>query len=100
MSVSYARVTKVLFGLTTILSVYGIIQYVFLPPWDAFWLQNVSAQGSLSFGKPFPFQVRVFSMLNSPGPFGSFMACILHMVFPTFAPPRPSLLAQMPFWLI
>jgi putative inorganic carbon (HCO3(-)) transporter len=100
MSVSYVRITKVLFGLTTILSVYGIIQYVFLPPWDAFWLQNVSAQGALSFGKPFPYQVRVFSMLNSPGPFGSFMACMLLMSFPTIGPPRTSLLAQMPFWLI
>lgn len=100
MSVSYARITKVLFGLTTILSVYGIIQYLFLPPWDAFWLQNVSAQGSLSFGKPLPYQVRVFSMLNSPGPFGCFLACILLMSLPALSVRRPLLLAQVPFWLI
>jgi hypothetical protein len=54
---------------TVITGVYGIIQYLVAPAWDRFWLENVFELGNTSFGRPEPFQIRVFSTLNSPGPF-------------------------------
>ena len=54
---------------TLITGVYGIVQYLVAPAWDRFWLENVFEMGNTSFGRPEPFQIRVFSTLNSPGPF-------------------------------
>jgi hypothetical protein len=47
-----------------ILSVYALIQFVFVPPWDAAWMVNSEMT---SIGWPEPFRVRVFSTLNAPG---------------------------------
>ena len=57
-----------------ILGLYGIYQFVSPPAWDLYWLENVM-QGGLneSFGRPEAFQVRVWSSLNSPGPFANMM---------------------------
>ena len=52
------------------MGVYGIIQYVFVPPWEQFFLNNT---GATSFGKPEPFQIRVFSSLGSPQSFAVIM---------------------------
>ncbi|MBF2026255.1 MAG: O-antigen ligase family protein [Oscillatoriales cyanobacterium C42_A2020_001] len=49
---------------------YGIFQYCIVPEWDRFYLNNLSAS---SFGKPFPFEIRVFSTQNSPQDFGVIM---------------------------
>lgn len=50
---------------TLVLGIYGVIQFILMPPWDALWMR-----GSISFlnsiGNPLPLQVRVFSLLNSP----------------------------------
>ncbi len=48
------------------LGAYGLVQWVLLPPWDRRWMQNV-ADKITSFGLAKPFDVRVFSSLNSPG---------------------------------
>jgi len=53
-----------------ILSAYAIVQFVFLPEWDRLWMQNVDMR---SIGLPEPFLVRVFSTMNSPGPYAIFM---------------------------
>jgi putative inorganic carbon (HCO3(-)) transporter len=99
-STAHARVMRVLFALTTVVSVYGVVQYVVAPAWDALWLQNQIDQGSFSFGKPLPFQIRVFSTLNSSGIFGMYMAIVLLIVLPQLSLRRPLLLAQIPIWLI
>jgi putative inorganic carbon (HCO3(-)) transporter len=65
----------VAFSNTAILvAVYGIIQYVMVPPWDAFWMNHVEMT---SIGHPFPLEIRVFSTLNSPGPAGMYMGTAL-----------------------
>ena len=51
-------------------SIYGIIQFVFLPSWDAYWMQNADMA---SIGLPLPFAVRVFSTFNAPGVFAIFL---------------------------
>ncbi|MDP4098953.1 O-antigen ligase family protein [Paenibacillus sp. P96] len=52
-------------------SLYGIIQYLTVPPWDAFWMNHVEMN---SIGLPYPLEIRVFSTLNSPGPCAFFLA--------------------------
>ncbi|GGA03076.1 hypothetical protein GCM10008018_56420 [Paenibacillus marchantiophytorum] len=65
----------VAFSNTAILiAVYGIIQYIVVPPWDAFWMNHVEMT---SIGQPYPLEIRVFSFLNSPGPAGMYMGTAL-----------------------
>lgn len=52
------------------LSAYGVLQFALMPPWDAYWMAHA---GMSSIGQPLPFRVRVFSTLNAPGVFASFL---------------------------
>ena len=49
-----------------VMGIYGIAQFFLAPPWDTFWM-IVSEQ--FVQGKPYPMQIRVFSTMNSSGPF-------------------------------
>lgn len=49
-----------------IMGLYGVIQYIDPPPWDRYWML---ASKMLSIGLPIPYHVRIFSTMNSPGPF-------------------------------
>ena len=53
-----------------VMSLYGLYQYFFLAPWDAYWMETSSLT---SIGNPFPMQVRVFSTMNAPQPFADFL---------------------------
>jgi hypothetical protein len=57
-----------------VLGVYGVAQFVLVPAWDAFWLRNAPIN---SAGFPHPFQVRVFSTMNSPAPFASVLGTLM-----------------------
>lgn len=52
-----------------VMGLYGIVQFLLAPEWDKFWLINVIKGGSTAFGLPVPLGIRVFSTMNSPGPF-------------------------------
>lgn len=57
-----------------VLGVYGIYQYVRPPAWDCAWLEGIpDGWESSSFGQPFPFEIRVWSTMNSPGVFAGMM---------------------------
>ncbi|HEY6488954.1 MAG: O-antigen ligase family protein [Terracidiphilus sp.] len=57
-----------------VLGVYGIYQYVRPPAWDCAWLEGIpGGWESSSFGQPFPFEIRVWSTMNSPGLFAAMM---------------------------
>ncbi|MBW4468477.1 MAG: O-antigen ligase domain-containing protein [Pegethrix bostrychoides GSE-TBD4-15B] len=60
---------------------YGVFQYIVAPEWDSFWLTNVIASGSLSFGRPEPLMIRVWSTMHAPGVFASAMAAALLLLF-------------------
>jgi hypothetical protein len=60
------------------MGIYGVIQYFVLPGWDAFWMQNARMS---SIGKAQPEQVRIFSTLDSPGPFAVSMGASLIVLF-------------------
>jgi len=51
---------------------------VYPAPWDQAWM---TASGMTSIGQPEPFEVRVFSMLNAPGPFAVVMMAGLVVLF-------------------
>lgn len=57
-----------------VLGGYGVFQFVSPPAWDTFWLANAPID---SAGFPHPFQVRVFSTLNSPAPFAAVLGVLL-----------------------
>jgi putative inorganic carbon (HCO3(-)) transporter len=98
--VSYRRITRLLFGLTTCISVYGMIQYVVAPVWDCLWLKYVIEGGATSFGHPAPFEIRVFSTLSDPGTFAVFLAWMLLLVLPELSLRKPLLLIQTALWLV
>ncbi len=59
-----------------VIGAYAVWQYVSPSNWDRFWMLNVSGTISV-LGRPEPFQVRVFSTMNSPASFGTYAACSL-----------------------
>lgn len=71
--------------MTLLTGAYGIYQFFTAPGWDALWLSNVDA---VSFGRPEPMEIRVFSTLNSPGPFGVVMMAGLLLLFAVKKPLR------------
>jgi putative inorganic carbon (hco3(-)) transporter len=70
----FKRFAGAAFLFAALSSLYGIIQYVVVPQWDAYWLQNA---GIGSAGKPEPYQVRVWGTLNAPGPFAFYLMIAL-----------------------
>lgn len=54
-----------------IMTVYGVLQFVAPLPWDLVWMLNVD---NATFGRPEPYGIRVFSMMNSPGTTSFFVA--------------------------
>ncbi|NEQ49241.1 MAG: O-antigen ligase domain-containing protein [Leptolyngbya sp. SIO3F4] len=55
---------------TVVMGSYGIYQFCLMPPWDAFYMKQISAA---SFGAPIPFEVRVFGTQGAPQSFASIM---------------------------
>ena len=56
------------------MSLYGVWQFVSPSSWDANWVRGVAELGFNSIGQPEPFQLRVFSTMNSPGAFGAILS--------------------------
>jgi hypothetical protein len=61
-----------------VMGAYGVLQYLVAPEWDRFWLISSKA---IAFGTPEPLGMRVFSTLNSPGPFATVMMAGLLLLF-------------------
>lgn len=65
-----------------LLGAYGVYQYVRPPVWDTFWLEHIiSDLRAEAFGRPEPFQIRVWGTMNSPGPFANFLMAGLLLLF-------------------
>ena len=63
---------------------YGIFQYLTLPEWDKAWL--IDSGMFSSAGNAVALEVRIWSTLNSPGPFGNMMMVAL-LILPSVATP-------------
>lgn len=61
-----------------VMGVYSLVQYFYLPPWDGYWMDHA---GLGSIGVSEPREVRVFSTLNSPGPFATVVMAGLLLAF-------------------
>jgi hypothetical protein len=53
-----------------VMGLYGLLQFFNPPIWDQYWMNSAPIT---SIGSPEPFEVRVFSTSNSPGPFAVVM---------------------------
>jgi len=75
----FRRVTRSVFtwGIL-IMGGYGLAQYFSPLPWDRFWMIESEMT---TIGRPEPFEVRVFSTLNSPGPFAGILMVGLMVLF-------------------
>jgi hypothetical protein len=74
------NIQRVFFWGVLVTGVYGIIQYTSMPSWDTFWLSAVIEKGASSFGNVDKQEVRLFSTMNSPGPFAVWMMAGLLMM--------------------
>ncbi len=65
-----------------VLGVYGVYQFLAPMAWDRFWLESIidDPKGG-SFGQPEPMMIRVWSTMNSPGPFANTMMVGLLLLF-------------------
>lgn len=66
-----------------LLAGYGILQFVAPPIWDRIWM---TGSGMYSLGGGFPYDLRVFSLVNSPLPFATILIAGL---FVALSAPRP-----------
>lgn len=66
-----------------VMGAYGVVQYFLMPQWDVLWMVG-SQMGSQ--GEPVPYGVRVFSTMNSSGPFA--FAMMGALVFVLAAPQK------------
>ena len=57
-----------------LVSLYGLHQFVAPQVWDAIWMLN---SGMSSIGQPRPFEVRVFSTVNSPASFAYYLDAMI-----------------------
>jgi hypothetical protein len=66
-----------------LMGIYGIYQFVQAPSWDSNWL-DLMTDGDIAvsvMGRPEPFGLRVWSTMNSPGPFSTAMTASLLLIF-------------------
>ena len=71
-------ILQAFFAGTIAMGLYGVWQFCTAPSWDAFWLNSIEAS---SFGKPFPFEIRVFSTMNAPQDFAKVISTGLLCLF-------------------
>ncbi len=64
-----------------VLGIYGLVQFCLLPPWDLLWQENVLELGYGNVGTPAPFELSVWSTLNTPGHLASVMIPCLLLLF-------------------
>jgi hypothetical protein len=68
--------------LMPLLSVYGIFQYINPPDWDRYWMINLKM---VSAGLPEPYEVHVFSTMNSPETFAAYAVFALLLIAPIYS---------------
>ena len=70
-----------------LLTLYGLFQFIVMPPWDVYWLNNVmDASGANTFGRAEPGMLRVWSTVNAPGTFA--LMLVAGMILLSFKPSR------------
>ncbi len=79
----FNRFSSLMLVLGTIVAAYGIFQWLAPPPWDVYWLQHVARDSGMdSTGLARPFELHVFSVLNSATPCAIFLAIAIALNLP------------------
>jgi hypothetical protein len=73
-----------------VLGGYGIVQFIHPPAWDVAWVAN---SGVTAVGTAASFHIRVFSLLDTAGPFGQTMTVLLLIAMQPL--PAPSWLRRL-----
>jgi len=94
----YEQLADFLLLLGSVVSSYGIYQYIAPPAWDVNWVFASEMVGSL--GQPEPFEMRVFSVLNTQATCGAFLAIVVLLNLPRLRLEAPWKLFQMGLCLI
>jgi len=76
---AYRKIVATLLAIGTVASVYALAQFIAPPPWDAMWIY---ASGFLAAGLPYPYSLRAWGTMNSPGPFADFLVCTILLALP------------------
>ena len=83
---AYRKVVATLLAIGTVASAYALIQFISPPPWDAMWIY---ASGFLAAGLPYPYTLRAWGTMTSPGPFADFLVCTILLALPLVGWRRP-----------
>jgi len=75
-----AAVRRTLLQGVALLGAYGIYQYVAPPVWDVYWWQSLPFGLVAAFGRPSPYEIRVWSTMNAPQPFAAMMGMSLLLI--------------------
>jgi hypothetical protein len=75
-----SAVQKTLLQGVAVLGAYGIYQYVSPPAWDVYWWQSLPFGLVAAFGRPAPYEIRVWSTMNAPQPFAAMMGMSLLLI--------------------
>ena len=67
-----ASTTVIFMVVVPLLGIYGIVQYIYPPDWDLYWMAHVP---SLPVGIPEPYGVRVFGTMNASASFATYTVC-------------------------
>ncbi|PSN20050.1 glucose-6-phosphate isomerase [filamentous cyanobacterium CCP5] len=73
-----ANLTRVFRWGVLVMGSYGIWQYLVAPAWDSYWIEQTEL---LTFGRPEPLAIRVFSTMHSNGPFAVTVMAGLILLF-------------------
>ena len=83
---AYRKIVVTLLVIGTVSSLYALVQFISPPPWDAMWIY---ASGFLAAGLPYPYTLRAWGTMNSPGPFADFLVCTILLALPLVSWRRP-----------
>jgi hypothetical protein len=75
-----AALQKTLLQCVAALGIYGIYQYISPPVWDVYWWQSLPFGLVAAFGRPTPYEIRVWSSMNAPQPFAAVMGMCLLLI--------------------
>jgi len=87
---AYRKIVATLLVIGTVASAYALVQFIAPPPWDAMWIY---ASGFLAAGLPYPYSLRAWGTMNSPGPFADFLVCTILLALPLVNWRKPIALA-------
>ena len=71
-------IVRTLLWATLLLSLYGVAQFFLLPAWDESWMRGLQ---NGAFGQPAPLEVRVYSTMNAPATFATYLVAGLLFAF-------------------